>query len=269
MATHDSKGNELILCSRCKCRRLVVDYELDRHGHRQKGCIPCKQKRLANPQKKCEHNKRRDKCAECKNRKKEKQTEVPPVEVKEEMPPTIVETKHPEPPTIVETKQTELFKCSSNCRKSRTADQFGVDQNGNRLKVCKHCREQRGCQHVANKYSCHICSPQGNERAKRIRNVREFTTQKDGWPFIHIQQSIKEHYDLVVSKWMVIFNKMVSTGEITQPKFQALMANLRPWTGTPTGTQPPREIDERAERTLRYFNQHAQERYEKQPEEGV
>ena len=62
MATHDAQGNELILCSRCKCRRLVSEFELDRHGHKRKSCVHCKQKRT---QQTCEHKKRRERCAEC------------------------------------------------------------------------------------------------------------------------------------------------------------------------------------------------------------
>ena len=45
MTTHDAQGRELFLCSECKCRRIGSSYELDRHGHRRKGCIPCKQRR--------------------------------------------------------------------------------------------------------------------------------------------------------------------------------------------------------------------------------
>ena len=79
LTTHDAQGRELFVCSECKCRRIADEYELDRHGHRRKGCIPCKRKRkrahgkqkcdcrTCSPEKFCEHgkNKIRHTCAVC------------------------------------------------------------------------------------------------------------------------------------------------------------------------------------------------------------
>ena len=45
MATHNAEGKELFVCGNCKCRRTADEYDVDRHGHRRKGCIPCRLKR--------------------------------------------------------------------------------------------------------------------------------------------------------------------------------------------------------------------------------
>ena len=45
MATHTAGGKELFVCGNCKCRRTADEYDVDRHGHRRKGCIPCRLKR--------------------------------------------------------------------------------------------------------------------------------------------------------------------------------------------------------------------------------
>ena len=45
MATHNAEGKELFVCGNCKCRRTAGEYDVDRHGHRRKGCIPCRIKR--------------------------------------------------------------------------------------------------------------------------------------------------------------------------------------------------------------------------------
>jgi hypothetical protein len=62
MATHDAQGRELIVCSKCGCRHIADDYELDRHGHRRKSCKSCKEKRES---KKCPHGRQPYSCRSC------------------------------------------------------------------------------------------------------------------------------------------------------------------------------------------------------------
>ena len=62
MATHNAEGKELFICGVCKCRRTVDEYDVDRHGHRRKGCTPCRLKREA---KKCHHGRRKELCEIC------------------------------------------------------------------------------------------------------------------------------------------------------------------------------------------------------------
>ena len=63
MATHNADGKELFVCGACKCRRTADEFDVDRHGHRRKGCVPCQRKREAN---RCPHGKllKRD-CQTC------------------------------------------------------------------------------------------------------------------------------------------------------------------------------------------------------------
>ena len=74
MATHNAEGKELFVCGNCKCRRTADEYDVDRHGHRRKGCIPCRLKRegkVVTPGRVCEdcgasHKNRSDnKCNTC------------------------------------------------------------------------------------------------------------------------------------------------------------------------------------------------------------
>ena len=61
MATHDAQGRELFVCSECKCRRIATEFDVDRHGHRRKGCLRCKARREA---RKCPHGLRPTYCHE-------------------------------------------------------------------------------------------------------------------------------------------------------------------------------------------------------------
>lgn len=62
MATHDAQGRELFVCSECKCRRIATEFDVDRHGHRRKGCLRCKAKREA---RKCPHGRQPYACRSC------------------------------------------------------------------------------------------------------------------------------------------------------------------------------------------------------------
>ena len=59
MATHNADGKELFVCGACKCRRTADEFDVDRHGHRHKGCIICKHRREMS---KCKHGR---KCSDC------------------------------------------------------------------------------------------------------------------------------------------------------------------------------------------------------------
>jgi hypothetical protein len=63
MAETTADGQELIMCSRCRCKNTIDHFKINRHGNPLKTCITCAERRKAANQ--CEHGRRKYSCVDC------------------------------------------------------------------------------------------------------------------------------------------------------------------------------------------------------------
>jgi len=63
MAETTADGQELIKCSRCRCKNTIDHFKINRHGNPLKTCMACNARDKAG--RACKHGREKNKCIEC------------------------------------------------------------------------------------------------------------------------------------------------------------------------------------------------------------